>query len=153
MLQLKPDIRLVEPKDAERVALLCEQLGYSAQAQVIHDRIKLLEADSNYIVYVAELPNKSVIGWIQVGIVATLVAGRQAMIQGLIVDENYRNQGIGYLLTRRAEYWAQLKGCNRMLVQSNMLREKAHHFYRKLGYLPIKTQAAFCKLLSDFDCR
>ncbi|MBW4444626.1 MAG: GNAT family N-acetyltransferase [Plectolyngbya sp. WJT66-NPBG17] len=153
MLQLMPDIRLVEPEDAERIALLCEQLGYSVQAEPIYDRIKLRETDSNYMIYVADLPDRPVVGWIQVGIIATLIAGRQAMIQGLVVDENYRDQGIGYLLTRRAEYWAQLKGCNSTLVCSNTLREKAHYFYRKLGYAPVKTQAVFRKLLSDFDCR
>ena len=51
-------------EDAERIAILCEQLGYSASDEDIKYRLNFLEQDDTHIVYVASLTNNLVVGWV-----------------------------------------------------------------------------------------
>jgi GNAT superfamily N-acetyltransferase len=46
-----------------------------------------------------------------------------------------------------AEKWARGKKCKGMSVRSNVIRDRAHAFYERQGYLHIKTQKAFRKPL------
>lgn len=149
MLQNQPSIRLANAQDAERVALLCEQLGYAVSLASVQERLKFLAKDPDHAVFVADLPHQSVVGWIQVCIATVLVVGQQAEIYGLIVQEEYRGYGIGQILIQHAECWVQEQGYSMVVVRSNQLREQAHRFYEKVGYAPFKHQAVFRKVLSQ----
>jgi GNAT superfamily N-acetyltransferase len=74
---------------------------------------------------------------------------RAAEIEGLVVDEACRGQGIGRLLIRQIEQWVGEKGCDAIYVRSNIIRERAHGFYQELGYENIKTSLTFRKMLRD----
>jgi GNAT superfamily N-acetyltransferase len=140
-------IRQAEIQDAERIAILCEQLGYSATLEEIKQRLgKILNNDS-YIFYVATLANEYVIGWAQAHIYELILMPTQALLHGLVVDENYRNNGIGKLLMQRIEEWAYEVGCEGVQVRSNVKRKEAHLFYEKIGYTNMKEQKAFHKPL------
>lgn len=47
-----------------------------------------------------------------------------------------RAQGIGSALVRAAIDEAQARGCYRVQLTSNAVRDDAHHFYRRLGFEP-----------------
>ncbi|MBW4690926.1 MAG: GNAT family N-acetyltransferase [Lyngbya sp. HA4199-MV5] len=145
MFQSELLVRRAKAQDAERVALLCRQLGYAVSLPVVKERLNLLATDQNHVVYVADLPNTPVIAWIQVCIVSTLVVGRQAEIYGLIVQEGYRGYGVGRLLIQQGEQWAQQKGYSTIAVRSNLIRDQAHRFYEQVGYQQFKAQAVFRK--------
>ena len=57
--------------------------------------------------------------------------------------------GIGKLLMERAEMWAREHGCKIVSLRSNVIRERAHAFYERLGYKHVKTQKSFRKVLQD----
>jgi GNAT superfamily N-acetyltransferase len=44
-----------------------------------------------------------------------------------------------------AETWAAKRGAKRLRVRSNVMRERAHRFYERLGYTITKRQAVFDK--------
>jgi hypothetical protein len=48
-------------------------------------------------------------------------------------------------LLAAAEAWAREQGFASMRVRSNVLRERAHRFYLREGYLEKKRQAVFLK--------
>jgi GNAT superfamily N-acetyltransferase len=140
-------IRQAEIKDAERIAILCEQLGYFATQEQIKQRLgKILNNDS-YIFYVAILANDYVIGWAQAHIYDLILMPTQALLHGLVVDENYRHNGIGKLLMQQIENWAYEVGCEGVQVRSSIKRKEAHLFYEKIGYVNSKEQKAFHKAL------
>ncbi|MBD2018602.1 GNAT family N-acetyltransferase [Leptolyngbya sp. FACHB-36] len=143
MLQSELVIRLAQAEGAERIALLCGQLGYAASISAVQERLTLLETDPDHVIYVADLPNARVIAWIQVCIVTVLIVGRQAEIYGLIVQEEYRGDGIGRLLLQWGEHWARQQGWDTIAVHSNVIWDQAHRFYEKAGYRRFKTQAVF----------
>ena len=67
------------------------------------------------------------------------------MIGGLVVDHQYRKQGIGRRLLARAEEWAAQNRCSVVRLWSSAQRIEAHEFYRRAGYTHIKTQYSFAK--------
>ena len=63
----------------------------------------------------------------------------------LVVHENARGARVGEALVAEAERWAAGRGCVVMRVRSNVVRERAHRFYERLGYAVFKTQRVFGK--------
>ena len=131
--------------DAPRLAVLCGQLWYPTTVEQVERRLEQLQTDEKHCVYVAELPQNggTVVGWIYVYLIYSLLHDPHAEIGGLIVDEGCRGQGIGELLLKQAEQWAGEHGCCAVSVHSNVIRKDAHRFYERLGYQVLKTQLAF----------
>ena len=70
-----------------------------------------------------------------------------AKILGIAVAADFRRQGIGSALLKRAEKWACENGAGSMRLNSGESRKKAHEFYRALGYIDDKKQLRFIKEL------
>jgi len=68
-------------------------------------------------------------------------------ILGLVVDQNYRCQGVGRSLVAAVEAWAGSRGVTTIKVRSNMVRAESHPFYERLGYARVKSQHVYRKLL------
>lgn len=68
-----------------------------------------------------------------------------ANILGIAVAADFRRQGIGSALLKRAEKWARENGASSMRLNSGESRKKAHEFYRALGYIDDKKQLRFIK--------
>lgn len=68
-----------------------------------------------------------------------------ANILGIAVAADFRRQGIGSALLKRAEEWARENGAGSMRLNSGESRKKAHEFYRALGYIDDKKQLRFIK--------
>jgi GNAT superfamily N-acetyltransferase len=140
-------VRPASLNDAERLAVLCGQLGYPSSEEEIRRRLEPIGQDERHAVYVAESPGGQVVGWIHAYLRPLLEEDLQAEIGGLVIDEAWRNYGIGQRLLQQAEQWAQEQGCWAVHVRSNIIRERAHRFYQRLGYSSIKTQLSFRKVL------
>jgi GNAT superfamily N-acetyltransferase len=140
-------IRKARSSDAQSLAELSGQLGYPTTPGEIIERLRKLRAVSPNALFVAESPEAGVIGWTHVSVTHLLEAGTRAELNGLVVAEGWRSQGAGALLLQAAERWARRHGCPSMSVRSNVVRERAHHFYLRNGYQHYKTQKAFRKSL------
>lgn len=141
----KIQIRLAEGKDAERIAVLCDQLGYSATSQQIEQRLVQIQDNKSHVVYVATLANDYVIGWAHAHTCDLIIIPNQALLFGLVVDEDYRHAGIGRTLMQYIEEWAALVGCEGVILRSNIKRTEAHIFYEKIGYTNTKQSMTFYK--------
>jgi len=108
--------------------------------------LRELSASDDQALLVAESEGRAV-AWIQTEVSRVFEALRQAEICGLVVDEGFRSSGIGRRLVEEAERWARARGCRVIRVRSNVIRERAHAFYRRAGYVQIKTQRVFEKPL------
>ena len=139
-------IRCANPDDAERIAALATQLGYPSTPGQVAARLARLKHDGEHAIFVAE-QSALVVGWVHVFEKHLLESDPEAEIGGLVVDENYRGAGAGKFLMERAEEWARSRGLKSVYLRSNVIRKEAHVFYEKLGYLVVKTQTAFRKML------
>jgi len=143
-------VRFLRAGDAERVAVLCTQLGYPTSAKDVKRRLesgRVPHYSSDQAVFVAESGGGQLMGWVQVCVRTILVADRHAEVEGLVVDENWRGKGVGHALMKRAEAWARQEGCRVVSLRSNIVREDARPFYEGIGYKVVKTQWALRKIL------
>lgn len=146
--RLDVNIRLATSQDATSLAILCQQLLYQVSLAQVQLNLTQIRPNKEHAVYVAELQDKQVVGWIHICLSRLLFTNQQAEIGGLVVDERYRHCGIGRLLIQQAETWATNQGCLAVVVGSNIIRKEAHIFYENMGYNTFKTQLIFRKTLS-----
>ena len=140
------EIREAESGDAATVAGLVAQLGYEASPGEVAARLASIASGDDGVVLVAE-DASGVAGWVQVREVAVLQSARFAELGGLVVRSGHRGEGVGERLMAAAEAWAAGRGLGEMRVRSNVVRERAHSFYRRLGYAVEKTSLSFHKRL------
>jgi GNAT superfamily N-acetyltransferase len=140
------NIREAEINDKESLALLCNQLGYEAKTEDIPPRLDQIKELSHQIVYVAVI-DQQVVGWIHVYLCPLLISGLQAQLGGMVVDEKFRNKGIGKKLLIQAENWARSKSCHYISIFTNITRSETHHFYAQMDYQTKKTEYVLQKEL------
>jgi len=144
------NIRQSDIQDADRIRILSEQLGYSSTLKQIEQRLKKIQSNATHILYVATIINDYVVAWGHASVTDLLMLPNQVILWGLVVDENYQNQGIGQALIQSIEQWANQIGCAGIMLYSNIKRQETHLFYEKNGYSNIKQSLVFAKSL-DHD--
>ena len=132
--------------DAARVRNLSEQLGYPLAEEILRARIERVTTLPGHLALVAV--EDQLVGWIHC-FVCDLIEYPTTYVEigGLVVDENYRGQGIGAQLVAAAEAWTKELGLGDIKVRSASHREGAHRFYTNLGFTLQKTQMRFVKPL------
>ena len=143
-------IRRARPSDADAIAGLAAQLGYSAEPSAVADRLSRVLAHSNQQFLVADHEERPV-GWIHMLVSEYVEAEAFVVIGGLVVDREYRNRGIGRRLLAKAEEWAAQQGCSVVRLSSSVQRTDAHAFYERAGYAKLKTQYSFGKAVGAAD--
>ena len=129
-------IRKAERIDKEPVQYLMKELtGHSISDSELENRFDLIESSEIDSLYVYEQDNK-VIGLLGFRIRENIEENsRFGEISVLVVDKNYRKQGIGKQLMDFAYKLAIEYGCiGTWLVSGFGREEEAHPFYKSLGY-------------------
>lgn len=147
-----PRIRPARPADAGALAPLTAQLGYPVEEAEQAERLAdlLADPDDHAVLVVVDEADRP-IGWAHVERQRILEASRNAVLMGLVVDEEHRSTGVGSTLLRAAEEQALGWGCRTMVVRSRVSRERAHRFYAREGYRLWKTSHVFEKRLGEGD--
>ena len=140
-------VRPARPSDAPQLAALCGQLGYPSTREEVERRLQEIQGLGEHAIFVAEQPGGAIAGFLDVFVMRTVESDSHAEVAGLVVEETFRSKGIGPLLMERAEEWAREQACRMIGLRSNVIRERAHAFYERLGYNVIKTQKVFRKAL------
>ena len=140
-------VRTAQRGDAAAVAALSAQLGYDEAVDEIRRCIEDIRAQGNGEVYVAVVPPDIVVGWVQVFGLLLVELPPLAEVGGIVVDSRYRRIGVGRSLLEAAEQWARQNGLATLRLRSNLQRDDAQAFYRRLGYAEIAASTLFSKVL------
>ena len=127
--------------------LFRKDLGYEeCTPEIVEKQFAGLD-NSREAVFVAEAEDDSshIAGVIHVEKYNVLYFPTMANILGLAVAADFRRQGIGSALLKRAEEWARENGACSMRLNSGESRKQAHEFYRAQGYTDDKKQLRFIK--------
>jgi ribosomal protein S18 acetylase RimI-like enzyme len=143
----KIEVRLATPGDVTAIARLAGELGYPSTAEQVRDRLAAIEKDPRHATFVAIFTGNEVIGWIHLSENHSPASDPRAEITNLVVDSRFRSVGAGRLLVERGEQWARERGLGVIGLHSNVIRERAHAFYLRLGYTITKSQKVFRKTL------
>ena len=129
--------------------LFRKDLGYAeCTLEIVEKQFAGLD-NSREAVFVAEVEDDSshIAGVIHVEKYNVLYFPTMANILGIAVAADFRRQGIGSALLKRAEEWARENGASSMRLNSGESRKQAHEFYRAQGYIDDKKQLRFIKEL------
>jgi N-acetylglutamate synthase-like GNAT family acetyltransferase len=129
-------IRKAEKIDKESIQYLIKELtGHSISDSDMENRFDIVEFSQIDSLYVYEQDNK-VIGLLGFRIRENIEENsRFGEISALVVDSNYRKQGIGKQLIDFADKLANKNDCiGTWLVSGFGREEQAHPFYKSLGY-------------------
>ena len=134
--------RTAEAKDIPAIValLLDDELGQGREElnnPAYETAFHAIEHDPNNTLIVGEASG-DIVAVYQLTMISgfSLKAMRRAQIEGVRVASHLRGQGIGQNLIDDAENRARNCGAGLMQFSSNAIRNRAHAFYRKLGYEP-----------------
>lgn len=137
-------LKEIEIKDAEIITSLIEQLGYKATRVEIIERIKNIISSEDHFACTAIIENK-IVAWILAFVSIHLESNPYVEIGGLIIEENFRGQGIGKKLIDEAERWMISKNIHKLRVRTNVKSKDTHRFYLNHGFTLTKEQKIFDK--------
>ena len=140
-------IRPATGDDAAALADLSTQLGYPATPDTLSQRLARVREEDMGEVFVAVDAHGRVGGWTHVVPRLHLEESPFAELAGLVVSDGARGAGVGAALLSAAEQWARQHGFAHFRVRSNVVRERAHRFYLREGYVERKRQVVFDKTL------
>jgi GNAT superfamily N-acetyltransferase len=143
--ELGTSVREALMTDAPRIAALSAQLGYEVPLAHVERFLRTMSSEQS--VLVAVVPRAGVVGWVGLTVHQSVTSNQRAEIEGLVVEDEYRSNGIGEMLVAAAEAWGRRRGCTTLRLLSNVVRDRAHAFYRRLGYDVEKTEYVFQKQL------
>ena len=127
-------IRDAQLDDADAVAQLLGQLGYPTSAAAVADRVIRFTASGADRCVVA-VSDDGVVGMATLHASLTIADdGLVAKLSAIVVDERYRQYGIGAALVSELEGSAHARGCSLMFLTTAGSRGEAHAFYRRVGF-------------------
>ena len=122
------------------VALLRDDiLGQTREVQALdayYAAFEAMQREGSNILYVAEIDTQ-IVATYQLTFISglSLTAARRALIESVRVATDLRGQGIGAKLFLDAERRARAAGCSLLQLTTNKIRNDAHRFYDRLGYV------------------
>ncbi|MBP1916079.1 GNAT family N-acetyltransferase [Lederbergia galactosidilytica] len=130
------EIREIRPNDYADVLLLWnnELENLNVDIEKISERFKKMNKDENYKTFVASFKNK-VVGFITV--VQTMALEYEIgylKINGLAVQNDFQQNGIGTKLLEHVEIFAAEKGLSCLILNSGFQRTETHDFYKNKGF-------------------
>ena len=135
-------IRPISKEDALAVTTLTHQLGYPLAFEQILENINAVRENKDHDAFVAMHDNR-LIGWVGVAQALQIESAPFCEIRGLVVDDQYRNRGVGKLLVEQAKKWGREKTNDKLRLRCNVKRTEAHLFYQHLGFKEAKQQKVF----------
>lgn len=128
------EIRNALLTDAESVSKLMGQLGYQASPELIRNKLDALGAGTCDTVLLAQ-DGEKIIGVISLHVMELFhQPGRLGRITSLVIDHDFRRQGVGAMLVAAADVFFKKQLCIRAEVTSGDYRIDAHTFYQRQGY-------------------
>jgi len=128
--------------DAAALADLAAQLGYPASIDSVQAGLRRYAGNPEERVIVAELSGQ-VVGWTSVGVIDHFYTPVYVEISGFVVDTKHRSAGIGAALMGEVKKWTKAKQLGIVRLRANVIREDAHRFYGREGFLKVKEQFVF----------
>jgi GNAT superfamily N-acetyltransferase len=100
----------------------------------LHEIYDCIMDSSNCEIMVAEKDNR-VVAMMDLNFRETFFhCGWTMVIEDLVVDRDFRRQGIGQRMVGLAEEMAMRRGCCAVELNSDLYRDETHRFWEAMGY-------------------
>jgi len=142
-------VRRADMDDLADISRLAEQLGYPNSLEDMQKRLQVILSNPEQAVFVVDTASKKVAGYIHALKHVFIEVDPVVDVGGLVIDEQYRRQGLGKILLAAVESWTMEVGYKHIRLRSNIIREASHQFYKNMGFSINKTQYSFIKTLRE----
>lgn len=130
------DIRKITLSDLDKVYELLNTLYENKLKYKQFEEIYKLKLNDENSYYIVAIEDNKIIGVLTSEIQVKLHrAKKQSFIEDLIVDETYRNKGVGKALLQNAVNYAKNTDCEVVELTSYINNENAHRFYENNGFI------------------
>lgn len=133
-------IRKASDNDIEELINLLKIL-FSIEQDFVFDEnkqrsgLKMILANKNSCCLLVSELNANIVGMCSAQlIISTAEGGIAALIEDLVVKENYRGQGIGSNLLTSIEKWAAGNGAKRLELLADRSNHPALEFYQRMNW-------------------
>jgi N-acetylglutamate synthase-like GNAT family acetyltransferase len=129
-------IREAEPTDKDKLSELYRMLvPNSKKMNILEEQIETIRRDPNNFLFVYDEEGE-ILGTVTLNICLQAMHGTRpyAVVENIIVHENYRSKYIGQKLLKYAEDYCGELNCHRIMLLSNSTRKRAHQFFKREGY-------------------
>lgn len=138
-------IRMAKLEDVQILNQISQEcLGYSQPLDVTREILEALLKNPEHTILVYE--EKSVLGFIHASLYETLYFPKLYNVLGLAVLPQAQKRGVGKSLLTALEKKAQENKIAGIRINSGILRNNAHQFYRHMGYQEKTDQKRFLKV-------
>lgn len=128
-------VRDANINDTLQLCQLLIQLNYDMDSDTMRERIEAFQKDRHHLLVIEK--NQQIIAAIAFACYEQLrLPGCCCHIDALIIDQEYRGQGLGKKLVASAETYAQQYGAETIELKSanHRIKTGTHAFYIGLGY-------------------
>ncbi|MBA2708992.1 MAG: GNAT family N-acetyltransferase [Tatlockia sp.] len=129
-------IRKAFDNDIPDLLPLMNQLGYPQTSETLRARFEVYSKQEDYGIFLAEKAGAiaGCVAWSKSHLFVS--ATTRLHIEGLVVDKEFRGNGIGRKLMKQVEEFAQHISPCIIDLTSGLRREKdgSHDFYKSIGY-------------------
>jgi PhnO protein len=130
------EIRKIEIGDLDEVYKLLNKLYDNKLKYEIFSKIYKEKVSDNNSYYIVAISNGKIVGILTSEIQTKLHrAKKQSFIEDLIVEKNYRNNGIGKELLQNAIEYAKKQDCEVVELTCYLQNDNAHRFYENNGFI------------------
>ena len=139
MTEKNIEIHEIVKVDDELIAAMNRLIPQLSNSNPPPDRLALEEiVASDSSILIAAFIDGVIVGSLTL-IIFSIPTGKRAWIEDVVVDENYRNTGIGEALNQEAINIARQLGAKTVDLTSRPSREAANRLYSRLGFVQRKT--------------
>jgi N-acetylglutamate synthase-like GNAT family acetyltransferase len=129
-------IREAEKTDKDQLLELYRMLvPTSRKLLVLDEQIDRIKRDPNNFLLVYEKEGEC-LGTVTLTICLQALVGMRpyAVIENIVVHESHRSKNIGRELLQYVEDYCKSIDCHKIMLLSNAMRNRAHHFFEREGY-------------------
>lgn len=130
-------LELPTEQDLEQINALIPQIARKPRLLSMEELWKIVDQKENCKVVVARdisREEKPIVGMAVVTLLWIPTGGPIAMVEDVVVDENWRGLKIGKMLNEKLIEIALLAGAKHISLYTNKKRVEANEMYAKLGY-------------------
>ena len=139
MIEKNIEIQEIAKVDEELIAAMNRLIPQLSNSNPPPDRLALEEiVASDSSILIAAFIDGVIVGSLTL-IIFSIPTGKRAWIEDVVVDENYRNTGIGEALNQEAINIARRLGAKTVDLTSRPSREAANRLYSRLGFVQRNT--------------
>ncbi len=139
-------IRKMALADLPSIVPLADQLGYKCSHESLIERFSQFDQKGSAL-FIGEISN-TVMAFMQIQENLTLMSGKRAELNAVVIDKQFRGKGYGKQMMKMAEEWVKGRGLPKLRLGSRSSRAETHEFYKKYGFTVEKTWVVFSKFVT-----